>query len=87
MKATENIAQKFQTDIEATQIRTIMEQGFFLFLAGFVFTCVVVFTLWNHVSHPLLLLWFAILNTISFVRWLGYRHYQKHLNTIHPVYL
>ncbi len=84
MKHAGNIEKAFQTEVEATQIRTIMEQGFLIFLAGSVFTCVVVFALWDYVSHFLLLFWFAMINTISLVRWLGCRHYQKHLNTIHP---
>ena len=57
MKAPENVAQKFQVEIEVERIRTATEQGIFMFLAVLVFTIVLVLVLWDNVSRYILITW------------------------------
>ncbi|MCW5619140.1 MAG: hybrid sensor histidine kinase/response regulator [Nitrosomonas sp.] len=85
MKATENIARQFQTEIEVAQIRIIMEQGLFIFLVWFMVTSIVTFALWNTASHLMLLCWFAVSNVINLARLVIYKPYRKQLKTINSV--
>lgn len=85
MKHAENIKKKFQTEIEVTQIRAVMEQGIFIFFAWLVATFVVVLALWNTASHLMLLCWFAASTVISIVRLVIYKPYRKQLKTINSV--
>ncbi len=85
MKHAGNIEKKFQTEIEAAQIRIIMEQGLFIFLVWFMVTSIVTFAFWNIASHFILLCWFAASNVINLVRVIIYKHCERQSNTVNSV--
>ncbi|WP_297742839.1 ATP-binding protein [Nitrosomonas sp.] len=84
MKTPENVAQKFQVEIEVERIRTATEQGIFMFLAVLVFTIVLVLVLWDNVSRYILITWFIALNTINFTRWAYLQFYRSRINPQNP---
>lgn len=82
MKNIEQKTRSIQDEIQITQIKTIMDHGFFIFFAWFSATSVVVLALWSYESYSVLILWFITSNIVGSVRLLIYRHFKRQLKTI-----
>ncbi len=74
----EIIEKKFQKEIEIERIWIATEQGRYVFFALLLISLLLVFGLWDMSSHRLLLIWFALLTSLNFVRWMVLRYFYKH---------
>jgi signal transduction histidine kinase/CheY-like chemotaxis protein len=76
------IEQKFHDEIEIERLWIATEQGRYVFFALLLISLLLVFGLWDMESHKRLLIWFALLTTLNFVRWMVLRFFYKHKSVL-----
>ena len=76
------IEQTFHDEIEVERLWAATKQGNFVFFSILPFSLILVIVLWKESSHSLLLIWFVILTTINFLRWMSIQFYHTHKESL-----
>jgi signal transduction histidine kinase/CheY-like chemotaxis protein len=78
----EIMEKKFQKEIEIERLWIATEQGQYVFFALLFISLLLIFGLWDMASHRLLVIWFALLTTLNFVRWMVLSFFYKHKSVL-----
>ena len=76
------IEQTFHDEIEVERLWSATKQGEFVFFSILPVSIIFVFLFWDEASHSLLLIWFAVLTAINFLRWMSMQFYHTHKETL-----
>ena len=74
----EIMEKKFHKEIEIERLWIATEQGGYVFFALLLISILLVFGLWDMASHRLLVIWFTLLTTLNFIRWMVLRFFYNH---------
>ncbi|NOT12489.1 MAG: response regulator [Methylococcaceae bacterium] len=78
----EIIEKKFQKEIEIERLWIATEQGRYVFFALLFISLLLVFGLWDMASHRLLLIWFGMLTSLNFCRWMVLQFFYNHKSVL-----
>ena len=73
-----NAEDKYREQIEIERLWIATEQGQYVFVALLLLSLLLIFGLWDMTSHALLMIWFAVLTTVNFIRWMILRYFYRH---------
>ncbi|TXI30769.1 MAG: hybrid sensor histidine kinase/response regulator [Nitrosomonas oligotropha] len=73
-----NTAQALQTQIAVESMWIAMEQGRYVFFAMLFVSLFLIYGLWDHAPHDLLIEWFLLSQSLHFIEWRIFHFYRLH---------